>query len=85
MGAFTAFERFAAGKISAEGCLRRHERYNPNGRGTPPAAETQNEKQLRKQLLFILEQVKGIEPSCSAWEADILPLNYTCTSIAYLI
>ena len=84
MGAFTAFERFAAGKISAEGCLRRHERYNPNGRGTPPAAETQNEKQLRKQLLFILEQVKGIEPSCSAWEADILPLNYTCNLIAYI-
>ena len=26
-----------------------------------------------------MEQVKGIEPSCSAWEADILPLNYTCT------
>ena len=25
-----------------------------------------------------MEQVKGIEPSCSAWEADILPLNYTC-------
>ncbi len=25
-----------------------------------------------------VEQVKGIEPSCSAWEADILPLNYTC-------
>lgn len=24
-----------------------------------------------------MEQVKGIEPSCSAWEADILPLNYT--------
>ena len=27
-----------------------------------------------------MEQVKGIEPSCSAWEADILPLNYTCES-----
>ena len=25
-----------------------------------------------------LEQVMGIEPTCSAWEADILPLNYTC-------
>lgn len=25
------------------------------------------------------EQVKGIEPSTSAWEADVLPLNYTCT------
>ena len=28
--------------------------------------------------VFYMEQVKGIEPSCSAWEADILPLNYTC-------
>jgi hypothetical protein len=25
-----------------------------------------------------LEQVKGIEPSWSAWEAEVLPLNYTC-------
>ena len=24
-----------------------------------------------------LERVKGIEPSLSAWEADVLPLNYT--------
>ena len=27
-----------------------------------------------------MERVKGIEPSCSAWEADVLPLNYTRTS-----
>ena len=27
-----------------------------------------------------VEQVTGIEPACSAWEADILPLNYTCKS-----
>ncbi len=33
---------------------------------------------------FVLEQVKGIEPSCSAWEADILPLNYTCTHLKLL-
>jgi hypothetical protein len=26
---------------------------------------------------FGLERVKGIEPSLSAWEADVLPLNYT--------
>ena len=25
-----------------------------------------------------MEQVMGIEPTCSAWKADILPLNYTC-------
>ena len=24
-----------------------------------------------------LERIKGVEPSCSAWEADVLPMNYT--------
>ncbi len=24
-----------------------------------------------------LERVAGIEPACSAWKADVLPLNYT--------
>ena len=24
-----------------------------------------------------VERVKGIEPSCRAWEARVLPLNYT--------
>ena len=23
------------------------------------------------------QRVKGIEPSCAAWEAAVLPLNYT--------
>ena len=32
-----------------------------------------------------MEQVKGIEPSCSAWEADILPLNYTCVFTRFLL
>ena len=27
--------------------------------------------------MFILERVKGIEPSYAAWEAAVLPLNYT--------
>jgi hypothetical protein len=26
---------------------------------------------------FVLERVKGIEPSYAAWEATVLPLNYT--------
>ena len=26
---------------------------------------------------YKLERVKGIEPSQSAWKADVLPLNYT--------
>ena len=24
------------------------------------------------------EQVMGIEPTCPAWKAGVLPLNYTC-------
>ncbi len=26
---------------------------------------------------FVAERVTGIEPALSAWEADVLPLNYT--------
>lgn len=26
----------------------------------------------------------GIEPTCSAWKADILPLNYTCEGQTFL-
>ena len=29
-----------------------------------------------------MERVMGIEPTQSAWEADILPLNYTRTKIS---
>ena len=27
---------------------------------------------------FVLKQMTGIEPAYSAWEADVLPLNYIC-------
>ena len=27
--------------------------------------------------ILALERVTGIEPALSAWEADVLPLNYT--------
>lgn len=32
---------------------------------------------FRLGLFRILERVKGIEPSYAAWEAAVLPLNYT--------
>lgn len=34
-----------------------------------------------------MEQVTGIEPAYSAWEADVLPVNYTCIdkSISLLV
>src|SRR5437667_10177045 len=28
-------------------------------------------------LIYENQRVKGIEPSCAAWEAAVLPLNYT--------
>ena len=30
-----------------------------------------------------MEQVAGIEPALNAWEALVLPLNYTCKLITY--
>ena len=32
---------------------------------------------LKACARFVLERVKGIEPSYEAWEAAVLPLNYT--------
>ena len=29
------------------------------------------------------EQITGIEPASSAWEADILPMNYICELLYY--
>ncbi len=31
---------------------------------------------LRLTQQWIVERAKGIEPSSSAWEAEVLPLNY---------
>ncbi len=33
--------------------------------------------------LCILERVMGIEPTTSAWKAEVLPLNYTRTVIHF--
>ena len=57
----------------------------------PPRPQAQNPLKHKRtrpegQVLFLLEQVRGIEPPCSAWEADILPLNYTCvTQITWIV
>jgi hypothetical protein len=39
-------------------------------------------------LRFLLKRVMGIEPTLSAWEAEVLPLNYTrttCCTLFYAI
>ena len=32
---------------------------------------------------FLLERVTGIEPAASAWEAEVLPLDYTRVPLLY--
>ena len=50
--------------------------------GVPKETRTPD-RRLRRPLLYPtelwaqMERVKGIEPSQSAWKADVLPLNYT--------
>ena len=34
-------------------------------------------------LALLMERVTGIEPAASAWEAEVLPLDYTRVSILY--
>lgn len=36
-----------------------------------------NENILPNGRIFSLERVKGLEPSISAWKANVLPLHYT--------
>ena len=36
-------------------------------------------------MVFFVEQVRGVEPPYSAWEADVLPMNYTCVRHDYSI
>jgi hypothetical protein len=38
---------------------------------------TSNSEESREASKPESQRVKGIEPSCAAWEAAVLPLNYT--------
>jgi hypothetical protein len=57
----------------------------PGVRGGPTREINNGSRGLREQAmktgpdlgLSSLERVTGIEPALSAWEADVLPLNYT--------
>ena len=44
----------------------------------PKAAGGHQKRHLPQQMPFLVEQVKGVEPSYQAWEACVLPMNYTC-------
>ena len=41
-------------------------------------------KAVGKLPSFLLEHVTGIGPAYSAWEANVLPLNYTCEYLYYI-
>ena len=70
-GAFAPYECFAAGKTSAQAG------FIPAEHVKSPLVSIKITTPLG--VVIFMEQVKGIEPSYSAWEADVLPLNYTCT------
>ena len=68
-------------------CLRRRQRGNlSNPTSLCYACATGSCRTARIKLngvreglrLVLLEQVTGIEPARPAWEAGVLPLNYTC-------
>jgi hypothetical protein len=44
---------------------------------TTDALEERCSIQLSYWAIMYLERVKGIEPSPQAWEAGVLPMNYT--------
>ena len=46
----------------------------------PPARVDLVEKPTCRNKSVFLEQATGIEPARSAWEAEVLPLNYACTA-----
>ena len=60
--AFAAFERFAAGKTSAEGRLCRPEHFNPGGWRPHSAAGTQNERHA-ESVSFFLKRMNSFEDS----------------------
>ena len=60
------------GSISAVATMAK-----PNPWFLSKASPAARKKRLAAFSLFV-EQVMGIEPTSKAWEALILPMNYTC-------
>jgi hypothetical protein len=44
---------------------------------TPPGDRRPSVRNILASLAFMVERVTRIELALSAWEADVLPLNYT--------
>ena len=43
----------------------------------PKSGKNKHPENARKHLIYKVERVMGIEPTFEAWEAPVLPLNYT--------
>ena len=51
--------------------------HQPNVGSHPILTSLITAKTRTRRAFFDLERVMGIEPTSSAWEAEVLPLNYT--------
>lgn len=84
LGTETVLERCGGASVKDE---RTGAAYEHNEvvcqKSTSPCCGLSIFKKSRRKLHIAcddVEQVKGVEPSSSAWEADVLPMNYTCTA-----
>ena len=57
-------------------CLPPSPRLRRIKRRTGRTSNAENKKPLAEQGVENMERAMGIEPTCEAWEAPILPLNY---------
>ena len=65
-----------SGGVCARRRDRRH-RTHPRARSRSTCAALPETFRVSDHGQFAMERVTGIEPAFSAWEADVLPLNYT--------
>ena len=85
-------ERRGPAQGKKKNARRRSHRVFPSGvytvkRCPPHTCEKRQNKKMSPSAnvprLRLVEQAMGIEPTTSAWEADVLPLNYAC--VLYII
>ena len=63
--------------LLAEGALKRSRKINrAYGRGRAQTIKAQVPGDPGVAWAWCLERATGIEPALSAWEAEVLPLNY---------
>ena len=71
---------FGRPRISTKTVTRPRRMTNERGMGSTPLAKEGGGTESTSHLRLCLERVRGIEPPLRAWEARVLPLNYTRSS-----